>query len=170
MQSQFSLEKKHTRFLTPWGPPDTGQSAIIKWGGGILGMGMGGQQMMLGRSWEGKQKVWDRWSIPLRIVSQALGSFWIHVGLTVRFTLDSSWNHFGIILDHVWIVWGSFGDRVGIILGSFWGHPGIILGVQTNQELSGSCVQVFSMSLLLTCTCVKHELYRRLILYRPLWS
>ena len=95
MQSQFSLEKKHTRFLTPWGPPDTGQSAIIKWGGILgMGMGMGGQQMMLGRSWEGKQKVRDRWSIPLRIVSQVLGSFWIHVGLT----LVSLWTHLGIIL------------------------------------------------------------------------
>ena len=99
MQSQFSLEKKHTRFLTPWGPPDTGQSAIIKWGEVFWGWGWGwgGQQMMLGRSWEGKQKVRDRWSIPLRIVSQVLGSFWIHVGLT----LVSLWTHLGIIWEYV---------------------------------------------------------------------
>ena len=118
MQSQFSLEKKHTRFLTPWGPPDTGQSAIIKWGEVFWGWGWGGgQQMMLGRSWEGKQKVRDRWSIPLRIVSQVLGSFWIHVGLT----LVSLWNriHTGIILEYVFDHLLSFWDNFGIALGSF---------------------------------------------------
>ena len=74
----------------------------------------GGQQMMLGRSWEGKQKVRDRWSIPLRIVSQVLGSFWIHVGLT----LVSLWTHIGIILE-------SFLNHVFIVLGSFWDNFGI---------------------------------------------
>ena len=81
-----------------------------------MGMG-GGQQMMLGRSWEGKQKVRDRWSIPLRIVSQVLGSFWIHVGLT----LVSLWTHLGIMLE-------SFFDIFFIVLGSFWDRFGIVLG------------------------------------------
>ena len=68
-----------------------------------MGMG-GGQQMLLGRAWEGKLKVRDRWSIPLRLGSQVLGSFWSHVGLT----LVSLWTHLGIILeycfDHLFIV------------------------------------------------------------------
>ena len=88
--------------------------------------------MMLGRSWEGKQKVRDRWSIPLRIVSQVLGSFWINVGLT----LVSLWTHLGIILESFLnmffycfgIIWGLFWDRFGIVLVSFWDHVGIFFG------------------------------------------
>ena len=104
MQSQFSLEKKHTRFLTPWGPPDTGQSAIIKMGGGILGMGMGGSTNHVGKVMGGETKSSGSVEHPTQNCFPGFGiildSCWTHFG----FTLDSSWDHFGIISELFFIV------------------------------------------------------------------
>ena len=104
MQSQFSLEKKHTRFLTPWGPPDTGQSAIIKWGEVFWGWGWGGSTNDVGKVMGGETKSSGSVEHPTQNCFPGFGiildSCWTHFG----FTLDSSWDHFGIICLSCFIV------------------------------------------------------------------